>query len=57
MAVAGKSMSEEKYVAEELGPLILHADNHLLAVNKPAGLLTQDSGTGLATRTRKAMYS
>ena len=40
-------MSEEKYVAEELEPLILHADNHLLAVNKPAGLLTQDSGTGL----------
>jgi len=40
-------MSEEKYIAEELGPLILHVDNHLLAVNKPAGLLTQDSGTGL----------
>lgn len=26
---------------------MLYADNHLLAVNKPAGLLTQDSGTGL----------
>jgi 23S rRNA pseudouridine1911/1915/1917 synthase len=26
---------------------ILYCDNHLLAVNKPAGLLTQDSGTGL----------
>jgi 23S rRNA pseudouridine1911/1915/1917 synthase len=25
---------------------ILHEDNHLLFVNKPAGLLTQDSGTG-----------
>ncbi|MFC1468046.1 RluA family pseudouridine synthase [Verrucomicrobiota bacterium] len=25
---------------------ILYCDNHLLAVNKPAGLLTQDSGTG-----------
>ncbi|MDF7801335.1 RluA family pseudouridine synthase [Pontiellaceae bacterium B1224] len=35
------------YVASELDPLILFADNHLLAVNKPAGLLTQDSGTGL----------
>ena len=40
-------MSELKYRAEELDPLILFADNHLLAVNKPAGLLTQDSGTGL----------
>ncbi len=40
-------MSEIKYSAEELAPLILFADNHLLAVNKPAGLLTQDSGTGL----------
>ena len=27
---------------------ILYCDNHLLAVNKPAGLLTQDSGTGKA---------
>ncbi len=27
--------------------MILFADNHLLAVNKPAGMLTQDSGTGL----------
>ena len=35
------------YRAEELSPLILFADNHLLAVNKPAGLLSQDSGTGL----------
>jgi 23S rRNA pseudouridine1911/1915/1917 synthase len=40
-------MGEIKYVAVDLDPLILHADNHLLAVNKPAGLLTQDSGTGL----------
>jgi 23S rRNA pseudouridine1911/1915/1917 synthase len=34
------------YNANELAELILFADNHLLAVNKPAGLLTQDSGTG-----------
>lgn len=27
--------------------MVLFADNHLLAVNKPAGLLSQDSGTGL----------
>lgn len=40
-------MSEIVYSAQELEPLILFADNHLLAVNKPAGLLTQDSGTGL----------
>ena len=40
-------MKEIEYIAEELNPLILHADNHLLAVNKPAGMLTQDSGTGL----------
>lgn len=40
-------MSEIKYRAEELDPLILFSDNHLLAVNKPAGLLSQDSGTGL----------
>lgn len=40
-------MSEIKYIASELDPLILFSDNHLLAVNKPAGLLTQDSGTGL----------
>ena len=40
-------MSEINYVASDLTPLILHADNHLLAVNKPAGWLTQDSGTGL----------
>ncbi len=39
-------MSEAVYIAEELQPLILFADNHLLAVNKPAGLLSQDSGTG-----------
>lgn len=25
---------------------VLYSDNHLLAVDKPAGLLTQDSGTG-----------
>jgi len=40
-------MGEIKYSAEELVPRILFADNHLLAVNKPANLLTQDSGTGL----------
>lgn len=40
-------MTEIIYSAEELEPLILFADNHLLAVNKPAGMLTQDSGTGL----------
>lgn len=40
-------MSEPVYRAEELQPLILFADNHLLAINKPAGLLSQDSGTGL----------
>jgi 23S rRNA pseudouridine1911/1915/1917 synthase len=40
-------MSDIEYSAEQLKPLILFADNHLLAVNKPAGLLTQDSGTGL----------
>ena len=40
-------MSEIEYIAGELDPLILVADNHLLAVNKPAGLLSQDSGTGL----------
>lgn len=40
-------MDEMKYSAVELEPLILLADNHLLAVNKPAGLLSQDSGTGL----------
>jgi len=40
-------MNDIKYSAEELNTFILYADNHLLAVNKPAGLLTQDSGTGL----------
>lgn len=40
-------MEYTEYRAEKLNPLILHADNHLLAVNKPAGLLSQDSGTGL----------
>lgn len=40
-------MKEIRYSAEELNPLVLYADNHLLAVNKPAGLLSQDSGTGL----------
>ncbi|MDZ8117126.1 RluA family pseudouridine synthase [Pontiella agarivorans] len=40
-------MNEIQYNAAELDELILFADNHLLAVNKPAGLLTQDSGTGL----------
>ncbi|MEN7972642.1 MAG: RNA pseudouridine synthase [Verrucomicrobiota bacterium] len=40
-------MSETEYSAAELGSLVLYADNHLLAVGKPAGLLSQDSGTGL----------
>ncbi|MCF7817799.1 MAG: RNA pseudouridine synthase [Kiritimatiellales bacterium] len=40
-------MNEFKYIAADLQPLVLFADNHLLAVNKPAGMLTQDSGTGL----------
>jgi 23S rRNA pseudouridine1911/1915/1917 synthase len=40
-------MSDIRYNASELDSLILFSDNHLLAVNKPAGLLTQDSGTGL----------
>ena len=40
-------MSDLVYMAGELNPLILYADNHLLAINKPAGLLSQDSGTGL----------
>ena len=40
-------MEPIQYSAEKLQPLILHADNHLLALNKPAGLLSQDSGTGL----------
>jgi 23S rRNA pseudouridine1911/1915/1917 synthase len=40
-------MSGIDYSAKELDALVLFADNHLLAVNKPAGLLTQDSGTGL----------
>lgn len=40
-------MSDIQYNASELSPLVLYSDNHLLAVNKPAGLLTQDSGTGL----------
>ena len=40
-------MSGIHYNASELNPLIVFADNHLLAVNKPAGMLTQDSGTGL----------
>jgi 23S rRNA pseudouridine1911/1915/1917 synthase len=40
-------MDSNCYNAAKLTPLILHADNHLLAVNKPAGMLTQDSGTGL----------
>lgn len=40
-------MEMNQYNAADLKPFILYADNHLLAVNKPAGLLTQDSGTGL----------
>ena len=40
-------MDKRPYHATELTPFILYADNHLLAINKPANLLTQDSGTGL----------
>ena len=40
-------MNVNEYIASELDDLILFSDNHLLAVNKPPGLLTQDSGTGL----------
>ncbi len=40
-------MEPIRYQAEKLQPLILFADNHLLALDKPTGLLTQDSGTGL----------
>jgi 23S rRNA pseudouridine1911/1915/1917 synthase len=42
-----QSVDKAIYRTEDLTPLILLADNHLLAVNKPAGLLSQDSGTGL----------
>lgn len=41
------NVADLSYCAKEMEPLILFADNHLLAVNKPAGLLSQDSGTGL----------
>jgi 23S rRNA pseudouridine1911/1915/1917 synthase len=40
-------MADIQYNAAELNALILFSDNHLLAINKPAGLLSQDSGTGL----------
>jgi len=40
-------MGDISYNAADLDAQVLFADNHLLAVNKPAGLLTQDSGTGL----------
>ena len=40
-------MTDIHYDAGALDPLIVYSDNHLLAVNKPAGLLSQDSGTGL----------
>lgn len=40
-------MIEISYNAADLNQRILFADNHVLAVNKPAGLLSQDSGTGL----------
>jgi 23S rRNA pseudouridine1911/1915/1917 synthase len=39
-------MKSIPYQAQKLQPLILYADNHLLAINKPAGMLSQDSGTG-----------
>ena len=34
----------QQYCAEDLSNHILYADNHLLAINKPAGMLTQASG-------------
>ena len=40
-------MGDISYNAADLDSQIVFVDNHLLAVNKPAGLLTQDSGTGL----------
>lgn len=40
-------MNGVEYLVEALDSQILFSDNHLLAINKPAGLLTQDSGTGL----------
>lgn len=40
-------MEELEYSAAALNPRVVFSDNHLLAVNKPAGLLSQDSGTGL----------
>lgn len=44
----GGYMSDSAYyVANDLDAHILYADNHLLFVDKPAGMLTQDSGTGL----------
>ena len=41
------SGSEEKIVMEQLQ--VLYEDNHLLAVNKPAGMLVQGDDTGDAT--------
>jgi 23S rRNA pseudouridine1911/1915/1917 synthase len=35
------------YDPNAFAPHILYSDNHLLAANKPAGMLAQDSGTGL----------
>ena len=32
--------------ARQVRERIVYSDNHLLAVNKPAGLLTQESGSG-----------
>ncbi|MEE9368450.1 MAG: RluA family pseudouridine synthase [Pontiella sp.] len=43
----GPAGSMINYSATEMDPMVLYADNHLLAVNKPAGMLSQDSGTGL----------
>ena len=40
--VGGISM--QQYCAEELSNHILYADNHVLAINKPGGMLTQASG-------------
>ena len=40
--VGGISM--QQYCAEDLSNHILYADNHVLAINKPGGMLTQASG-------------
>jgi len=39
-------MERRAYDTEAFASMILFSDNHLLAVDKPPGTLTQDSGTG-----------